>query len=96
MVIHEWEIKQGYNLVQGMAHRTTDVLALYPLDLNYVEERFGSWMIQYGYCNYITEEKLLQNATLTEDGRLHVKGRKYRALLVLLNPFPDAENLGCT
>ena len=28
--------------VQGWAHRKTPVLALYPLDLNHVEERFGT------------------------------------------------------
>ncbi|MDR0583929.1 MAG: hypothetical protein LBG57_06225, partial [Treponema sp.] len=37
----------SHALVQGMEHRDTDVLLLYPLELNYVEERFGSWMVQY-------------------------------------------------
>ncbi|NLO81714.1 MAG: hypothetical protein GX094_01410 [Clostridiales bacterium] len=80
-------IEHGHNLVQGISHRLTDVLALYPLELNYVEERFGSWMVQYGYCNYITEEKLLENATITQDGHIEVKGRKYRAVLVLFEAF---------
>lgn len=59
-----------HNLVQGLSSRITDVLALYPLDLNYVEERFGSWMVQYGYCNYITEDKLHENLEGIEDGNL--------------------------
>jgi ATP-dependent Clp protease ATP-binding subunit ClpC len=32
----------------------------YPLDLVSVDERFGSWMTQYGYANYLTTAKLLQ------------------------------------
>jgi hypothetical protein len=80
-------VDQGHNLVQGISHRLTDILALYPLELNYVEERFGSWMVQFGYCNYITEEKLMENASLTEDGQIEIKGRKYRAILVLFEPF---------
>ena len=41
-------------MVQDMQHRDVDVLMLYPLDLVAVEERFGSWMTQYGYANYVT------------------------------------------
>jgi hypothetical protein len=77
----------GANLVQGMSQRLSDVLALYPLDLNHVEERFGSWMVQYGYCDYITQEKLLALGRVTDDGRLEIRGRKYRTLLVLFEPF---------
>jgi hypothetical protein len=80
-------------LVQGMEHRDTDVLLLYPLELNYVEERFGSWMVQYGYGNYITEEKLLQYGRLAEDGRLEVKGRYYRGIVVLFEPFVKKETM---
>lgn len=83
----EWEWQQGHSLVQGITQRLTDVLAIYPLELNYVEERFGSWMVQYGYCDYITEEKLIENANVTEDGKLEIKGRKYKAVLVLFEPF---------
>ncbi len=69
--------------------RRTDVLALYPIKLNNAEERFGSWMVQYGYCNYITEEKLLENASVTQDGCLCVKGQKFRCLVALFEPFLD-------
>jgi hypothetical protein len=83
----------SHALVQGMEHRDTDVLLLYPLELNYVEERFGSWMVQYGYGNYITEEKLLQYGRLTEDNRLEILGRKYRGIVVLFEPFVKKETL---
>ncbi len=77
----------GYNIEQGMQHRKTDVLALYPLELNYVEERFGSWMTQYGYCNYITEAKLLERAVLDGCGNIQVGDYSYRALLIMYEPF---------
>lgn len=83
----DWDARMGHNLVQNLSLRETDVLALYPLELNYAEERFGSWMVQYGYCNYITEEQLLRHASVTKDGKLAVKGRRYRTLLVLFEPF---------
>ena len=86
-------IEHGHDFVQGVSHRMSDVLALYPLELNYVEERFGSWMVQYGYCNYITEAKLLELATVTEEGKLSVNGREYRALVVLFEPFIREETL---
>jgi len=38
-------------------HRAVAVLLLYPMNLVATEERFGSWMVQYGYANYITAEK---------------------------------------
>ncbi|MDD4773165.1 MAG: hypothetical protein PHZ09_06115, partial [Eubacteriales bacterium] len=77
----------GYNIEQGMQHRKTDVLALYPLELNYAEERFGSWMTQYGYCNYITEAKLLENAILDNRGHIIVGDYTYRTIVVLYEPF---------
>ena len=43
-----------WTAVQDAQHRDVDVLMLYPLDLVAVDERFGSWMTQYGYANYIT------------------------------------------
>ncbi|MBQ2956375.1 MAG: hypothetical protein IJE08_07930 [Clostridia bacterium] len=73
--------------VNGLGTRRTDVLALYPIKLNNVEERFGSWMVQYGYCNYVTEEKLLENATVTQNGTLCIKGQEFRCLVVMFEPF---------
>jgi len=73
--------------VNSLGRRCTDVLALYPIKLNNVEERFGSWMVQYGYCNYITEEKLLENAVVTEHGTIKVKDQEFRCLTALFEPF---------
>ena len=78
--------------VQNMQHRKTDVLAVYPLDLLYTEERFGSWMVQYGYCNYITEAKLLEHGKVT-NGVLDVKGCKYRALVFLYQSFVSEKTI---
>ncbi len=83
----------GWNIEQGMQHRCSDVLALYPLELNYVEERFGSWMTQYGYCNYITEEKLLKFASLTDKGTLLVNGYEYRAVVLMFEPFIETATM---
>ncbi len=52
-----------WTAVQDAQHRDVDVLMLYPLDLVAVDERFGSWMTQYGYANYITRAKLLERGT---------------------------------
>lgn len=73
--------------VQDWQHRCSPVLALYPLDLNYVEERYGSWMVQYGYCDYLTEEKFAKMARVLPDGRFRVKDRVYTTLLVLFEPM---------
>lgn len=75
------------HFVNGLGTRRTDVLALYPLKLNIAEERFGTWMVQYAYCNYITEEKLLQTASVADDGTLVVNGQHFRCLVALFEPF---------
>jgi hypothetical protein len=79
--------------VQNFETRITDVLAVYPLDLFYSEERFGSWMVQYGYCNYITEQKLMEYASITGDGTIKVKNRSYRALVFLYQSFLSQKTL---
>ena len=82
----------GERIVQGFGFRHTDILALYPLDLVYAEERFGSWMVQYGYCNYITEDKLLAYGAVENDS-LRVKACRYRTLVVFYSPFVRRETL---
>ncbi|MBQ3079447.1 MAG: hypothetical protein IJC48_05525 [Clostridia bacterium] len=84
-----------HGLIQNMHHRLSDVLLLYPTELNYAEERFGSWMIQYGYANYITEEKLLAHASVTDDGLIHIGKNTYRAVVALFEPFvyPETKEL---
>lgn len=77
-----------YNMVQDMQHRDCEVLALYPLDLVAVEERFGSWMTQYGYWNQITAAKLLEKGRL-EGGAIVLGGRRFTTLVAQFEPFPS-------
>jgi hypothetical protein len=74
-------------------HRDVEVLMLYPMNLVASEERFGSWMTQYGYCNYLTTEKLVELGELTGEGKLRIKGRDFSTLVALFEPFPDPELL---
>ncbi len=73
--------------VEESVHRDTDVLMLYPLDLVAVEERFGSWMAQYGYANYITPAKLLELGHV-RGGAIEMAGRRFTTLVALFEPFP--------
>ena len=77
-----------HGLVQDMQHRDVDVLMLYPLDLVAVEERFGSWMTQYGYANQITQDKLLERGSV-ERGAVVVGGRRFTTLAAAFEPFPS-------
>ena len=83
----------AFHSVADYQTREIEVLFVYPQDLVAVDERFGSWIVQYGYANSITAEKLAEYGTVTEDGQLVVKGRHYRALCVLYEPFPSEELL---
>ncbi len=74
------------NLVHDARPRTSDVLLVYPLDLLYSEERFGSWMVQYGYANYLTDHKLLELGRI-EKGRLKAGLGDYSTVVVLYSPF---------
>jgi hypothetical protein len=75
-----------------MQHRDVSVLMLYPMDLVAVEERFGSWMTQYGYANSITSDKLLEKARVA-DGALEIAGRRYTTLAATFEPFPSQKLL---
>jgi hypothetical protein len=77
------------NRITGEVHRDIEVLILYPMNLVAVEERFGSWMTQYAYANYITSEKLLELGNITDDGYIRVKDRKYNTLVALFEPLPS-------
>jgi len=81
-----------HTLVQEMEHRDVGVLMLYPLDLVATEERFGSWMTQYAYANYVTPAKLLEMGKLV-DGAIELGGRRFTTLAALFEPFPKAELL---
>jgi hypothetical protein len=85
-------IPELYGAVQGAVHRDVDVLMLYPLDLVAVEERFGSWMTQYGYSDYVTAAKLLERGKV--NGKtIEMAGRRFTTLVALFEPFPSARLL---
>ncbi|WP_298650932.1 hypothetical protein [uncultured Proteiniphilum sp.] len=77
------------SMITGGVHRDVDVLTLYPLSLVAVEERFGSWMTQYGYTNYLTAQKLMEWGEVLSDGKLKVKDKTYGTLVVLFEPLPE-------
>ncbi len=83
----------GHNLLQGYTSRISEILTVCPMDLNSVEERFGSWMVQYGYTDYITEEKLLEFVKKPCGKRLMVKDRAYNALVITYSPLVSKEML---
>lgn len=77
-----------FGMVQDMEHRDVEVLMLYPLDLVAVNDRFGSWMTQYGYANLVTQEKLLEMGHV-ENGAVVLGGRRFTTLATLFEPFPE-------
>lgn len=78
--------------VQNAEHRDVDVLMLYPLDLVATEERFGTWMTQYGYANMITPEKLLELGKV-RNGVIEMAGRRFSTLVAVFEPFPSEKLL---
>ncbi|PKA97852.1 hypothetical protein B0O79_1529 [Flavobacteriaceae bacterium MAR_2009_75] len=78
------------DLLSKKVHRDVDVLILYPMNLVAVEERFGSWMTQYGYANFITAEKLLELGKINSNGKLQIKEKEYSTLVTLFEPLPQA------
>ncbi len=81
-----------FGLVQNMEHRDVEVLMLYPLDLVSVEERFGSWVTQYGYANYITQAKLVELGKVS-GGAIELGGRRFTTLAALFEPLPSEKLL---
>jgi len=77
-----------YAAVEDMQHRDTEVLMLYPLDLIAADERFGSWMVQYGYGNYVTADKLLERGKV-KGNAIEMAGRRFTTLVTLFEPFPS-------
>ena len=76
-------------LMTGMVARDVEVLMVYPMNLVAVEERFGSWMTQYGYANYLTSEKLVEMGSVDGDGRMHVAEKEYGTIAVMFEPLPS-------
>ncbi len=81
-----------HSMVQDMQHRDVSVLMLYPLDLVATNERFGSWMTQYGYANQITQAKLLEMGRVNQGG-IDIAGCRYTTLVTLFEPFPSKKLL---
>lgn len=78
----------GFQAIEECQHRDIEVLMLYPMSLVAAEERFGSWMVQYGYANYVTAEKLLERGRITLDGKLELAGRRFQTVVALFETLP--------
>ena len=76
-------------LMTDYVHRDIEVLTVYPMSTIAVEERFGNWMTQYGYTNYLSAQKLMEMGSVGEDGMLHVAAKKYNTLVVMFEPLPE-------
>ncbi|MCK0148088.1 hypothetical protein MWU78_20750 [Arenibacter sp. F26102] len=85
---------KAMDLITEKVHRDVDVLILYPMNLVAAEERFGSWMTQYGYANFITSEKLLELGKINANGKLQIKNKEYTTLVTLFEPLPQTGVLG--
>lgn len=81
-----------FAMVQDNQHRDVQVLMLYPIDLVAAEERFGSWMSQYGYANYVTQDKLLERGKVV-NGAVEMAGRRFTTLVAEFEPFPSRQLL---
>ncbi len=77
------------DLITGHVHRDIDVLVLYPMNLVAAEPRFGSWMAQYGYANYLTADKLLEMGKVLPDGRIQVADKTYGTVVAMFEPLPE-------
>lgn len=84
------QASRSIDLMTGHVHRDVDVLILYPMNLVAAEPRFGSWMTQYGYANYISSDKLLEMGKINDDGRIQIAGKSYSTLVALYEPLPAA------
>ncbi len=82
-----------FQAVQDCQHRDVEVLMLYPLSLVAAEERFGSWMTQYGYANYVTPRMLVERGRVVPGGKIEMAGRRFGTLAVLFEPLPHPELL---
>lgn len=78
-----------YQMVTGNVIRDIEVLVVYPMDLVAVNPSFGSWMVQYGYANYLTGDQLMKLGTLTQDGHMKVCEKQYGTIVVPFSPLPD-------
>lgn len=70
--------------------RDTQVLYIYPKDLTMVEERFGSWMVQYAYTNYCPADRVTNLGTV-EGGKLKLGLCSYSTIVVGFEPLYNEE-----
>lgn len=82
-------LSESLKMITGGVHRDVDVLILYPMNLVATDERFGSWVTQYGYANFITAEKLLELGSVNNNGEIVIKDKKYSSLVALFEPLPQ-------
>jgi hypothetical protein len=80
---------RSMRLMTDYVHRDIEVLILYPMNLVAVEERFGSWMTQYGYSNYLTADKLLEMGEVLPSGEIRVAEKKYNTIVAMFEPLPE-------
>ena len=81
---------QAMRLMTENVHRDIEVLILYPMNLVAVEERFGSWMTQYGYANYLTADKFVEMGKILPDGQVQVADKKYNTVVAVFEPLPES------
>ncbi len=79
-----------FQAIENSEHREAEVLMLYPLSLVACEERFGSWMVQYGYANYVTPQQLLARGEVAPGGKIKMAGLTFSTVVVLFEPLPPA------
>ena len=70
--------------------RDAKVLYVYPKDLTMIEERFGSWMVQYAYANYCPADRITALGKV-ENGRLKLGICSYETVVVGFEPFYSPE-----
>ena len=70
--------------------RDAKVLYVYPKDLTMVEERFGSWMVQYAYANYCPADRI-KSLGKVKDGSLQLGICSYTTVVVGFEPFFDPD-----
>lgn len=72
--------------------RDIDVLYIYPKDLTMIEEKFGSWMVQYGYCNYCPADRVADLGKV-ENGKLKLGLCNYSTIVVGFEPIYNEDFL---
>ncbi len=90
-----WGVQNGFGshivregIVTYNRPRDAEVLYVYPKDLTMIEERFGSWMVQYAYANYCPADRITALGKV-ENGKLRLGICNYSTVVVGFEPFYD-------